>query len=177
MSVQQPSYDNYKVFLFYDEIQPLCSVGRLNYNSADKSPKTTKLYSLLTSNCYVTNQPKKNKDDSKSYNKFGGRWLFTAVAAVPPTFLHSFTLSIPMTLIIPKELLWDSGSSLKKCLNVKLELALATIHKCLTLLHDDLGPDTKELWLIKQTNKQTKYVTITRKVFQYELGNFPELKC
>ena len=31
------------------------------------------------------------------------------------------------------------------CLNVELELALAAIQKCLTLLHGDLGPDTKQL--------------------------------
>ncbi len=42
-----------------------------------------------------------------------------------------------------EELLWDSCSSLKKCFNVELELALAAIQKFLTLLHDDLGPDTK----------------------------------
>ncbi len=30
-----------------------------------------------------------------------------------------------------------------KGLNVELELALTAIKKCLILLHDDLGPDTK----------------------------------
>ncbi len=42
-----------------------------------------------------------------------------------------------------EDLSWDSWSSQKKCLNVELELALAAIKKCLTLLHDNLGPDTK----------------------------------
>ncbi len=50
-----------------------------------------------------------------------------------------------------EELSWDSGSSLKKHLNVELQLALAAIQKCLTLLHDDLGPDTKWLWLSNQS--------------------------
>ena len=40
-------------------------------------------------------------------------------------------------LLNDEELSWDSGSSLKKCLNVELKLALAAIQKCLTLLHDD----------------------------------------
>ncbi len=35
-----------------------------------------------------------------------------------------------------EELSWDRGSSLEKFLNVDLELALAAIQKCLTLLHD-----------------------------------------
>ncbi len=34
--------------------------------------------------------------------------------------------------------------------NVELELALAAIQNCLNLLYDDLGPVTKELWLINQ---------------------------
>ena len=32
-------------------------------------------------------------------------------------------------------------------LNVELELALVAILKCLVLLHDYLGPNTKKLWL------------------------------
>ena len=32
-------------------------------------------------------------------------------------------------------------------LNVELELALVAIQKCLVLLHDYLGPNTKKLWL------------------------------
>ncbi len=38
-------------------------------------------------------------------------------------------------------------------LNVELELALVAIQKCLVLLHDYLGPNTKKLWLHKQTNR------------------------
>ena len=41
---------------------------------------------------------------------FGRRWLFLAIAAVPSPFLYSYTLFIPMHLIIPKQnlgtLLW-----------------------------------------------------------------------
>ena len=36
-----------------------------------------------------------------------------------------------------------AGQASKKYLNVELKLALAAIQKYLTLLHDDLGPDTK----------------------------------
>ena len=41
-------------------------------------------------------------------------------------------------------------------MNVELELALVAIQKCLALLHDYLGPNTKKLWLHKQTNKHKK---------------------
>ena len=40
-------------------------------------------------------------------------------------------------------------------LNVKLELALVAIQKCLVLLHDYLGPNTKKLWLHTQTRSFT----------------------
>ncbi len=40
---------------------------------------------------------------------------------------------------------------------MELELALAAIQKCLTLLHDDLGPDTKKLWLINQSSRRNFY--------------------
>ncbi len=33
-----------------------------------------------------------------------------------------------------------------------LELALVAIQKCLVLLHDYLGPNTKKLWLLIHTN-------------------------
>ena len=36
-------------------------------------------------------------------------------------------------------------------LDVELELAQVAIQKCLNLLHDDLVPDTKKLWLINQS--------------------------
>ena len=41
-----------------------------------------------------------------------------------------------------EELSLDIGSCLKKGLNVELEMALLAIQRCLTLLHDDLDPDT-----------------------------------
>ncbi len=44
-------------------------------------------------------------------------------------------------------------------LNVELKLALMAIQKYLVLLHDYLGPITKELWLNTHTNlKIIKYV-------------------
>ncbi len=36
-------------------------------------------------------------------------------------------------------------------LNVELELTLVAIQKCLVLLHDYLGPNTKKLWLHTHT--------------------------
>ena len=36
-------------------------------------------------------------------------------------------------------------------LNVELGLVLAAIQKCLNLPHEDLGPNTKKLWLINQS--------------------------
>ena len=39
-------------------------------------------------------------------------------------------------------------------MNLELELALVAIQKCLVLLHDYLGPNTKKLGLHTHTNKQ-----------------------
>ncbi len=39
-------------------------------------------------------------------------------------------------------------------LNVGLELALVAIQKCLVLLHDYLGPNTKKLWLHTHSNNR-----------------------
>ena len=33
---------------------------------------------------------------------------------------------------------------------MELEIALVPIQKCLNLLHDNLGPNTKKLWLINK---------------------------
>ena len=49
----------------------------------------------------------------------------------------------------------------QKCLNVKLELALVAIQNCLNLLHNDLGPDTKYLWLINQISYSMLKFVIT----------------
>ena len=46
-------------------------------------------------------------------------------------------------------------------LNVELELALVAIQKCLVLLHDYLGPNTKKLWLHTHTH-QVKVIAPTR---------------
>ncbi len=39
--------------------------------------------------------------------------------------------------------------------NVELVLALVAIQKCLVLLHDYLGPNTKKLWLHTYTVEET----------------------
>ncbi len=44
-------------------------------------------------------------------------------------------------------------------LNVELKLALVAIQKCLVLLHDYLGPNTKKQWL--------QYIYILEKLFSH----------
>ncbi len=59
---------------------------------------------------------------------------------------------------------------------MELELALAAIQKCLTLLHDDLGPDTKKLWLINQSIKKSGIINGTDTTKSYlELMWFRDL--
>ncbi len=46
----------------------------------------------------------------------------------------------------------EIGGQASRVLELELELALAAIQKCLNILHDDLVPDTKKLWLINHSN-------------------------
>ena len=47
-------------------------------------------------------------------------------------------------------------------MNVELELALVAIQKCLVLLHDYLGPNTKKLWLHTHIHTHTHRDMTTR---------------
>ena len=46
-------------------------------------------------------------------------------------------------------------------LNVELELALMAIQKCLVLLYNYLGPNTKKLWLYTHKHIHTHTHTLT----------------
>ena len=58
-------------------------------------------------------------------------------------------------------------------LNVELELALVAIQKCLVILHDYLGPNTKKLWLHTHT-----HITLepARSALQKNGNNWPACK-
>ncbi len=56
-------------------------------------------------------------------------------------------------------------------LNVELGLVLAAIQKCLNLLHDDLSPNTKKLWLSNQRFNVRFYQNRTSTVLKPRLDN------
>ncbi len=84
--------------LLYDESQKLGSIGTEEkiYLNADKSLKTANLNFSKVKFVFINQQQQKTILNFLIHQamakKIGGRWWFSAVAAVSPPFLHSSTL-------------------------------------------------------------------------------------
>ena len=101
MLVQHPTWESFKALLLYNESQKLGSTGT-EEKIVIRKPQLL-CYSKVKNQQKNKNVGKISNSSKKGKINFSVRWQFSAETVVPPLFLRSSSLFIPMTLTIPKE--------------------------------------------------------------------------